>query len=148
MVKPYLVSKVVDSNTGKTISSQSTKVVGTPISSSTAKTVRSMMQDVVTSENGTGTAYKIDGYDVGVKTGTAQIANSSGTGYLTGETNYLFSVAGMAPIDNPKYILYITMKQPKTFANQTEGQMLASIFNPLMKRVLEESSDSSSESTK
>ena len=147
MVKPYLVSKVVDSNTGKTISSQSTKVVGTPISSSTAKTVRSMMQDVVTSENGTGTAYKIDGYDVGVKTGTAQIANSSGTGYLTGETNYLFSVAGMAPIDNPKYILYITMKQPKTFANQTEGQMLASIFNPLMKRVLEESSDSSSEST-
>ena len=145
MVKPYLVSKVVDPNNGKTVFSQSPTVVGKPIRSSTAKEVREMMQDVVTDKDGTGTAYKIDGYDVGVKTGTAQIANENGTGYLSGETNYLFSVAGMAPINDPKYILYITMKQPKTFAGQGETGMLASIFDPLMKRVLDEANDSNDE---
>lgn len=147
MVKPYLVSKVVDPNTGKTVYSQSPTVVSKPIRSSTAKEVRSMMQDVVTNKDATGTAYKIKGYDIGVKTGTAQIANEKGTGYLTGETNYLFSVAGIAPINDPKYILYITMKQPKTFNNQGETQMLASVFNPLMKRVLDESSSSDNEKT-
>ena len=145
MVKPYLVSKVVDPNNGKIVFSQSPTVVGKPIRSSTAKEVREMMQDVVTDKDGTGTAYKIDGYDVGVKTGTAQIANENGTGYLSGETNYLFSVAGMAPINDPKYILYITMKQPKTFADQGETGMLASIFDPLMKRVLDEANDSNDE---
>ncbi|MEY8661998.1 penicillin-binding transpeptidase domain-containing protein [Ligilactobacillus faecis] len=145
MVKPYLVSKVVDPNTGKTVYSQSPKVVGRPIRSETAKEVRELMEDVVTDKDGTGTAYKIEGHDVGVKTGTAQIANANGTGYLTGSTNYLFSVAGMAPIDDPKYILYITMKQPKTFADHSETQMLASIFDPLMKRVLDESNSNNDE---
>lgn len=145
MVKPYLVKRVVNPNNGKTVYQAGTKVVGKPIRSQTASQVLSMMQDVVYNENGTGSAFKINGYRIGVKTGTAQISNSKGTGYLTGETNYLFSVVGMAPASNPKYILYITMKQPTTFAGQTSGQMLASVFNPMMKRVLDEDQETTNQ---
>lgn len=145
MVKPYLIKRVVDPNNDKTVYQAGTKVVGKPIRSQTASQVLSMMQDVVNNPNGTGAAFKIDGYPIGVKTGTAQISNDKGTGYLTGATNYLFSVVGMAPANNPKYILYVTMKQPATFAGQTSGQMLASVFNPLMKRVLDEDQETTNQ---
>ncbi|KRL38690.1 penicillin-binding transpeptidase domain-containing protein [Liquorilactobacillus uvarum] len=138
MVKPQIVKKIVNPNNGKVILKNKTDIVGQPIKKETANKVLEMMQDVVYDKNGTGSAYKIDGYRIGVKTGTAQIGNSSGTGYLTGDTNYIFSVVGMAPATNPKYILYITMKQPSTMGNGTSSQMLASVFNPVMKRALEE----------
>ena len=146
MVKPYLIKKIVDSTTGKVLKTGKKTVVGKPISAQSAKQVREMMREVVTSKEGTGQSYKISGYDIGVKTGTAQIASSSG-GYLTGDTNYVFSVAGMAPLNNPKYILYITMKQPQTFAGKEATQMLAGIFNPLMKRILDRSKDESQTAT-
>ena len=53
----------------------------------------------------------------------------------------------MAPLNNPKYILYITMKQPQTFAGKEATQMLAGIFNPLMKRILDRSKDESQTAT-
>lgn len=144
MVKPYLIEKIVNPTTGKTIKTGKKTVVGHPIKKSTAEKVRDMMQDVVNDPNGTGNAYKIDGYDIGVKTGTAQISGNNG--YLTGETNYIFSVAGMAPIKNPQYVLYVTMKQPAGFGGKTPSEMLATIFNPLMKRVLDESQGESTPS--
>lgn len=147
MVKPYLVKKVVDPNNQKVIYQAKTKKVGQPISSQTASQVLSLMQDVVYNEDGTGSAFKINGYKIGVKTGTAQISKTQGSGYLTGATNYIFSVAGVAPANNPKYILYVTMKQPTTFSNSTSGQMLATVFNPMMQRALQQSAESTSQSS-
>lgn len=141
MVQPRLIKKIVDPNDNKTVYKSKRKVLGHPVTASTAKQVRGMMRDVITDENGTGQAYKIEGYDVGVKTGTAQIANPNGGGYLTGETNYIFSVAGMAPLNDPKYILYVTIQQPQTFGSEGAAtKMLATIFNPMMKQTLQEDS--------
>ncbi|KRM72506.1 penicillin-binding transpeptidase domain-containing protein [Lacticaseibacillus brantae] len=132
MIQPRIVSKVV-SRTGKT-TTYDKKVVGKPISASTAKEVMEAMRQVVTAQYGTGQAYKMPGVDLAVKTGTAQIASSKG-GYLTGANNYTFSVAGIAPAKNPRYILYITMKQPQKMTEAAES-ILASIFKPLMTRAL------------
>ena len=44
------------------------------------------------------------------KTGTAQIANPKG-GYLQGEYDYIKSFAGIFPEENPKYIIYVSVKQ-------------------------------------
>ena len=147
MVRPYLIKKIVDPNTKNIVYQGGTKKVGQPISQQTAKQVLNLMEDVVYNKNGTGTAFNISGYQIGVKTGTAQISNSQGSGYLTGETNYLFSVVGIAPANDPQYILYVAMKQPTTFANGTSGQMLATIFNPMMQRALKESSESDSQNS-
>ncbi|WP_125605297.1 penicillin-binding protein [Lapidilactobacillus bayanensis] len=139
MVQPQIVDHTV-SSTGK-VKDYDTKVVGHPIKASTAKKVRKIMEQVVTADYGTGRAYKIPGYQIAVKTGTAQLAGSNGS-YLTGSGDYIFSVAGMAPAKDPKYILYVTMQQPKNMT-ASESQMMSSIFNPLMKRALKsEVSDS------
>lgn len=139
MIKPQIVDKIVDPSTGKTTKKYKTQVVGNPISADTAKQVRKQMRRVVTEEYGTGIVYKVPGVKVGVKTGTAQIAGSGG--YLTGSSNYIFSVAGMIPYNKPKYIVYITMKQPQIMSTAAE-KMISEIFNPLVKRLMTQDDDS------
>lgn len=135
MMQPQIVSRVTNPNTGKTKKYRPHQV-GTPITAATAANVLDQMRTVVNNkEIGTGMAYQIPGVDLAVKTGTAQIADPKGGGYLTGNNNYLFSVVGMAPASNPQYILYITMKQPQKMTAPAET-ILASIFKPLMTRVI------------
>ncbi|MFD1471465.1 penicillin-binding transpeptidase domain-containing protein [Companilactobacillus mishanensis] len=134
MIKPQIVKKIVDPNTDKTTKKFKVETVGHPIKASTAKQVRKAMREVVTEPYGTGMVYKIPGVKVGVKTGTAQIASPTG-GYMSGASNYIYSVAGMAPYKDPKYIVYITMRQPQIMSTGAE-QMISEIFNPLMKRLM------------
>ena len=139
MVKPQFVDKITSSS-GKTVSGYKVDKVGSPIfSSSTAKTILNSMQDTVNKTYGTGTAYKIPGKSIGVKTGTAQIANPKG-GYLEGKKNYIFSVVGITSVKHPRYCVYITIRQPKTLG-KSESTMLASIFKPLMSRVIASAED-------
>lgn len=133
MVKPYFIKKIVASD-GKTIEKTKPKTVGQPISKATAKKVRHYMQGVIYNKNGTGQVYKIGGYRIAGKTGTAQIGSSHG--YETGSTNYLYSFVGMAPAKNPKYIVYITMKQPQNITKAAE-QYMADVVNPVTKQLLE-----------
>lgn len=144
-MQPQIVSKVVDPVTGKTTKYKPHQVA-TPISKSTASQVLSAMEDVTYKDYGTGTAYQIPGYKIATKTGTAQISNANGAGYMTGDNNYIFSVVGMAPASDPKYVLYITMKQPQDMS-QSATEILSEIFNPLMKRALDyDAGDTTTES--
>ena len=133
MMKPYIVSKVVDGNSGKTIQKIKPKVVGHPIKASTAKKVLGYMQGVVYDQKGIGHDYQIKGYRVAGKTATAQIGGAHG--YSTGDTNYLYSFTGMAPAKNPKYIMYVTLRQPQNLKKPATKQ-IASVFNPTMKMLL------------
>ncbi|AVL00127.1 penicillin-binding transpeptidase domain-containing protein [Pediococcus inopinatus] len=137
MVKPQYIKKIVDSQTGKVTYRMKTKSLGKPVKSSTAKKVRKLMEDVVYKSYGIGQEFKISGYKVAAKTGTAQVVGSGGT-YLNGNDSYLYSVVGMVPADNPKYIMYITMKQPTLPATKTATQLLNEIFGPVMKQALGE----------
>ena len=59
--------------------------------------------------------------------------------------NYIFSVAGVAPLNDPKYVLYITMQQPQTFGNEGAAtKALATVFNPMMKQALQDDSSNGS----
>ena len=51
----------------------------------------------------------IPGYRVGVKTGTAQVAAGDGS-YLAG--HYFTSMAGVAPIDDPRYVVSVSIMDP------------------------------------
>lgn len=137
MMKPYIVDKVVDGDSGKTVQKIKPKVVGHPIKASTAKKVRGYMEGVVYDEKGLGHDYQIKGYRVAGKTATAQIGGAHG--YSTGDTNYLYSFVGMAPAKNPQYIIYITLRQPQNL-KKTATKQIASVFNPTMRMLLSQQS--------
>ncbi|HAQ2187549.1 TPA: penicillin-binding protein [Enterococcus faecium] len=149
MIQPRYISKVVDPQTGEERTTQ-TEVLGQPFSKETTEKVREYMRDVVESEN-YGSAYgvySVPGYNVSAKTGTAPIASDTG-GYQTGDTAYLYSIVEMVPSEDPDYVLYLTMKHPKTY----DRMALAKIANPLMKRAMdfketEEDSDTETKTEK
>lgn len=136
MMKPYVIEKVVDPDSGKVVLDHEPTVVGEPITAETARKVREILETVVTSEHGTGRPYQIDGYRVAGKTGTAQIPSASG-GYLTGRENYIFSFLGMAPADDPRLLMYVAVQQPRLDVTETGAAPVSQIFTTVMKSSLQ-----------
>lgn len=58
-----------------------------------------------------GPAIQVDGYDIAVKSGTAEIASEDGQGYIKGA--YINSVVAMIPAEDPEFIMYVTIRQPE-----------------------------------
>lgn len=134
MVKPYVIKKVVDSETGEIKKEKSPEVVGQPISKETAEHVRKLLGTVVTGEGGTGKNYKLEDYSVAGKTGTAQIPDEYGN-YLTGNGNYIYSFLGMAPKDDPELMMYVSVKQPE-LDHEAGSIPVSFIFKNVMKNGL------------
>lgn len=91
--------------------------------------VRDALESVVT--NGGGKNAYIDGYRIGGKTGTAQIASNgsySGNGYI-------LSFIGVAPIDDPQIVLYVAMDNPKNCV-QYGGTTVAPIARKMLVDIL------------
>ncbi|MGN6408421.1 MAG: peptidoglycan D,D-transpeptidase FtsI family protein [Curtobacterium sp.] len=113
---------------GKTIDApdvQPTRVV----SASAATQVTDMLQSVVT--GGTLVGMKpISGYNIAAKTGTAEVAEGS-KGY---GGQRITSVAGMAPAEDPQYVVTVTFTKPQ--ANKWSSGA-APAFRTLMSQVLE-----------
>lgn len=137
MVKPHVVKKIVNHDTGETIKEETAEVVSSPISAETASKVLDYLETVVTSPKGTGGRYKIDGYSVAGKTGTANIPGPDGK-YLSGVNNYMFSFLGMAPKEDPKLIVYVAVQQPDLKGlDAGQGAIpVSAIFNPVMQNSL------------
>ncbi|KIL47623.1 penicillin-binding transpeptidase domain-containing protein [Jeotgalibacillus campisalis] len=132
MMKPFVISKIVDPNTKKTVHQGEPEVSGEPISSQTAAKVREYLATTVTSEDGTGQPFKIPGYEVSGKSGTAQIPDSTTGKYMQGRENYLFSFMGMAPADDPELIVYVAIQQPSLGDTEIGSDPVSKVFNPVM----------------
>lgn len=114
LLEPYIVDKVVDSS-GNIIENNSRTELGRVASKDTTDKIKDLMEDVVL--EGTGTNYNMPGYGLIAKTGTAQIASTNGKGYLTGAYDVIRGFAGMFPKDDPKIIIYASVKRPHQYAN-------------------------------
>lgn len=132
MLTPHIVSKIVNPNTGETTYKRKVEQSGRVVSQSTVNTMRDLMFNVVNSEDplATGKRYKVEGFDVIGKTGTAQIASERG-GYLKGDNAYVYSFAGMYPKDDPEVIIYAAIKKP----NVGSYHMLATAVTNIMKNI-------------
>ncbi|MFS0876668.1 penicillin-binding transpeptidase domain-containing protein [Solibacillus isronensis] len=125
---PYVVSKVVDLETGNTVLENKTELKRTVISEETSAKVRAALESVVA--NGSGRAAFRDGLRIGGKTGTAQKVIDGR--YKGGE--YIVSFIGFAPADNPKVVVYVALDNPKsstvfgsTIAAPIVGQIIEDI---------------------
>ena len=101
------------------------QVVRRVISKETSETVCNALERVVSL--GTARGAYIEGYRVGAKTGTAQIASNGA--YL--DNQYILSLLGVMPINNPEVACYIAITKPKTYVQY--GGVVAA---PLVKEVL------------
>ncbi len=128
LLKPYIVSKIVDSS-GKTILENKREEIGTVVNKETINKIKELMRSVISedSSTGTGSAYKMDGYDLIGKTGTASIFEKGR--YLTGDGNYIYSFAGLYPGDDPEIIIYMAVKKPKDGQNYIASSVKDVIVN-------------------
>ncbi len=130
MMKLNFIEKIVTDGKEEVIEPE---VIGEPIRPETATKVLDLMHDVVTlPDYGLGTMYAIDGYNVGAKTGTAQIFENGG--YL--QDQYIQSVVQMAPIEDPEFIVYVTINKAGSRVD-VPTDIIAPISNNLLKRALE-----------
>ncbi|MDE8346384.1 MAG: penicillin-binding protein 2 [Acidocella sp.] len=98
---------------------------------STSDIMRKLMTNVVLS--GTGTFAAVPGYVVGGKTGTAQVVGPNGR-YLLHTNNASFMAA--FPMQDPQYVVYVLVLQPKPDATThgfTTGGYIAA---PTVARVI------------
>lgn len=110
--------------------------LGQPMSEQAAHYVLNLMSKAVDDPNGTAAVYKSNLVKVAAKTGTAQIANSDGTGYLSGPDDYYHSVITMFPADSPQYMLYISMKQFQQDQTRTGTQIMGAFFGEYLPQIL------------
>ncbi|MGZ4582877.1 MAG: peptidoglycan D,D-transpeptidase FtsI family protein, partial [Mycobacterium sp.] len=102
------------------------------VSPQTAQTVRGMLRAVVQHDpmgyqQGTGPAASVPGYQMAGKTGTAQQINPACGCYF--DNVYWITFAGMATVDNPRYVIGIMMDNPERNADGTPGHSAAPLFH-------------------
>ncbi|MFD6160354.1 peptidoglycan D,D-transpeptidase FtsI family protein [Nocardia sp. NPDC060256] len=103
------------------------------VSSQTAATLRTMFQSVVqrdpmsSNQNGTGWPAAIDGYQIAGKTGTAQKVDPNCGCYST--SSFYITFAGIAPADNPRYVIGLMLDNPIRSSDGSGGQSAAPLFH-------------------
>ena len=112
LLEPYIVSKIVDSETGEVILDREKQEIERVASTATVQKMIQLMDDCVNGIGNTGSGFRIDGGELIGKTGTAQIASEHGGGYLSGKEDIISSFAGIYPKSNPQVIIYASVKRP------------------------------------
>ena len=121
---PYIVSEVNDKKVSPTVKRKNV------IKKDTSELVKYALESVVA--NGSGRNAYIENYRVGGKTGTAQKVGSNGR-YMSG--NYILSFIGFMPADDPLFVIYIALDNPKG-VTQYGGVVSAPIAKNVLKDII------------
>lgn len=114
--QPHLVKRI-ETNSGEVVSTIGSTLVRQTVTSETSETLRQYMYHTVS--EGTAKKVAVDGYEIGGKTGTAEKwaydEEGNNLGYRSKE-DYLISFMGFAPIDDPQFVIYVVIDNPKVEA--------------------------------
>lgn len=131
-VKPRLVKKII-SNTEKDENGNRKETVieksegEQVISEENAKNILSMMQTVV--DIGTGKKAKVEGINVGGKTGTSEDGVNT--------NKYIASFIGIAPVEDPSVVILVVLYNPKGEGGHSGGGIGAPLAGQILNEVLE-----------
>ena len=124
-IKPRIVKSIINSQTG-----EKTEMPGETgeqiVSKENAEKVLSMMNSVVS--EGTGKNAKVEGYEIGGKTGTSE------DGVNTGK--YVTSFCGVVETDEPYMVLLITLYNPTGEGGHQGGGVAAPVGGKIFCEVL------------
>ncbi|MCA2981374.1 MAG: transpeptidase family protein [Myxococcaceae bacterium] len=109
LMKPYLVSRVVDAD-GLVLLEHRPTEVRRVVSAKTARVVVELLESVV-EKGGTAPRARMDAYRVSGKTGTAQKADPVARGY---SDKRFSSFVGLVPAEAPRVVIGVFIDEPKT----------------------------------
>ncbi|ACL39553.1 Peptidoglycan glycosyltransferase [Pseudarthrobacter chlorophenolicus A6] len=127
MLQPRLIDSYVsaDGTEEKVPAAAPTRVV----SDSTAQQVQDILESAVT--EGQIKDAAIDGYRVGAKTGTSESPCDDGK---SGFCGYTASMVGMAPMDDPRFIVEVVLQRPKgSIYGITNGPVFRSVMSQALR---------------
>lgn len=125
LMQPYLVKEISDPTTGQIVKHFTPTVINRAISEETSEQIAKMLQRVVA--EGGGKNAKVEGYQIGGKTGTAQkfVNGALATG------KYVSSFIGFFPASSPKYLVLMIVDEPE---GQSYGSIVAAPYAGLVFR--------------
>ncbi|MCE4993147.1 penicillin-binding protein [Staphylococcus haemolyticus] len=136
MLKPWFVDSIKNPISKKTFYQGKKEIAGKPITASTASKVETELDKVVNSKKSHAMNYRVDGYDIEGKTGTAQVADEKSGGYVKGENPYFVSFIGDAPKKNPEVIVYAGMSLAQKNDQEAYEMGVSKAFKPIMENTL------------
>ena len=130
-IPPRIVAEIVDAD-GEVTRPEAAEPVRV-VSAETAATVREMFRAVVQSDpgdqQGTGPAAAVDGYQISGKTGTAQQVDPACGCYSN--SDYWITFAGLAPADDPRYVIALMMDRPERASDGSGAPNAAPLFHEI-----------------
>lgn len=127
--KPHIMKRIENSKGGVVDEYENISIRKTA-SDRTIRFLKNALYQTV--EVGTGKAAHINNIMVGGKTGTAEKLPRAAK-------NYLVSFCGFAPVESPKYLIYVVIDEPKLKGEEQARAVFATnIFRNILKDILEE----------
>ena len=99
----------------------------------TSEYILKLLRAVVTETEYTGPRVKIEGYEIGGKTGTAELINN--LGQYQKDAN-LTSFIGVFPISKPQYLVLTIIENPKKIKEENFNITGATVNAPLVKNII------------
>ncbi|MFD5278957.1 peptidoglycan D,D-transpeptidase FtsI family protein [Pseudarthrobacter sp. NPDC058362] len=127
MLQPRLIDSYIapDGTEEKAPEAEARRIV----SEKTAEQVQDILESAVT--EGQIKDAAIDGYRVGAKTGTSESPCDNGTAGFCG---YTASIVGMAPMDDPRFIVEVVLQRPKgSIYGITQGPVFRSVMSQALR---------------
>ena len=99
----------------------------------TSDYILKLLRAVITETKYTGPRVKIEGYEIGGKTGTAELINEFGKYQKNAN---LTSFLGVFPTSNPQYLVLTIIENPKKIKEENYNITGASVNAPLVKKII------------
>lgn len=137
MKKPYLIDSITDPDTGEVLQQGEEEVVRQVISEEAADETQEEINSLIDGTLEHNPQYVLDDYEMAGKTGTAQVIDPDGGGYVDEPYQYLTSFIGYAPEDDPEIIVYYGVKFASKNESDTWDYGVMHGLNPLVERSLQ-----------
>lgn len=123
--KPHMVKEIQNEN-GATINEIDKTLRRKTVSEETSEKIRKYL--FATVEEGTAAPAGVKGYEIGGKTGTAEMQPRD-------KKHYLLSFIGFTPVKDPQVVIYVVIDRPKV-KDQAHSSYATELASDIMKDVL------------
>tara|TARA_Y100000996_G_scaffold385140_1_gene342284 strand:+ start:122 stop:1792 length:1671 start_codon:yes stop_codon:yes gene_type:complete len=102
------------------------------IENSTSKEIRELLRAVVTDTDYTGPRVRIEGYEIGAKTGTAELIDSGKYNENANRTAFI----SIFPSSDPEFLVLAIIENPKKIKEENFSITAATVVAPLVKNII------------